>query len=344
MAKKDGDPYRFLDAAQKGAERAATLTHRLLAFSRRQPLSPHPIDPNRMVAGMAELLHRTLGETVQLETVLGAGLWWAQADPAQLENAILNLAVNARDAMPEGGKLTIETNNAYLDDEYAARHLGVPAGQYVLIAISDTGSGIAPQIVERIFDPFFTTKPIGKGTGLGLSQVYGFVRQSGGHIKVYSELGHGTTVKIYLPRHFGDKTPETPPSLETPAPRGSGGETIVVVEDDDGVRQLAVDSLVELGYKVAAFSSAASALRHISNGAEIDVLFTDVVMPEMNGRQLAEEARKQRPELKVLFTTGYTQNAIVHGGVLDRSVDLIVKPYPVDKLAKKIREILDRGE
>ena len=198
LAKKDGDPYRFLDSAQKGAERAANLTHRLLAFSRQQPLSPQSVDPNRMVAGMAELLHRTLGEVVELETVLGAGLWRIEADPLQLENAILNLAVNARDAMPGGGKLTIETNNAYLDEDYAARHIGIPAGQYVLLAISDTGSGMPPEIVERIFDPFFTTKPLGAGTGLGLSQVYGFVRQSGGHIKVYSEPGHGTTVKVYL--------------------------------------------------------------------------------------------------------------------------------------------------
>ena len=342
LAKKDGDPYRFLDAAQKGAERAAILTHRLLAFSRQQPLSPQPIDPNRMVAGMAELLHRTLGEVVQLETVLGAGLWTTEADPAQLENAILNLAVNARDAMPEGGKLTVETNNTYLDDDYAARHIGIPAGQYILIAVTDTGAGMTPETAERIFDPFFTTKPVGKGTGLGLSQVYGFVRQSGGHIKVYSEPGHGTTVKIYLPRHYGTASSDTTPRLEAPTPRGAIDETILIVEDDDNVRQLAVDSLVEMGYRVISSAGAADALRQLGSDAQIDVLFTDVVMPEMNGRKLADEALKQRPKLKVLFTTGYTQNAIVHGGVLDRGVDVIVKPYPIAKLARKIREMIDR--
>ena len=292
---------------------------------------------------MAELLHRTLGEVVELETVLGAGLWRIEADPLQLENAILNLAVNARDAMPGGGKLTIETNNAYLDEDYAARHIGIPAGQYVLLAISDTGSGMPPEIVERIFDPFFTTKPLGAGTGLGLSQVYGFVRQSGGHIKVYSEPGHGTTVKVYLPRRYGEEPHDTALLTAAPSPRASDGETIMVVEDDESVRQLAVDSLIEMGYKVVSSSGAADALRLLGAGIAIDMLFTDVVMPEMNGRKLAEEARRQRPGLKVLFTTGYTQNAIVHGGVLDRGVDLIVKPYPADKLARKIREILDRG-
>jgi len=277
-----------------------------------------------------------------LETVLGAGLWRTLADPMQLESAILNLAVNARDAMPEGGKLTIETNNAYLDEEYAARHIGLPAGQYVLIAISDTGVGISAEIVDRIFDPFFTTKQVGRGTGLGLSQVYGFVRQSGGHIKVYSEPGNGTTVKVYLPRYYGTELYEAGPAADGPAPRGSLQETILVVEDDDNVRQLAVDSLVEMGYKVVPASGPAAALRHLSNGEPVDVLFTDVVMPEMNGRKLAEAARKHRPNLKVLFTTGYTQNAIVHGGILDPGVDLIGKPYPGDRLARKIREMLDR--
>jgi signal transduction histidine kinase len=342
MMKKGGDPHRFLDSALAGADRAATLTHRLLAFARQQPLAPQSIDPNRMVVSMAEILHRTLGEIVQLETVLGAGLWRAFADPTQLENTILNLAVNARDAMRDGGKLTIETNNAYLDDDYAARHIGIPAGQYILIAVSDTGTGMPPEIVERIFDPFFTTKGVGKGTGLGLSQVYGFVRQSGGHIKVYSEPGHGTTVKIYLPRYFGTEVYEPGPKAEGPAPRGSQEETILVVEDDENVRQLVVDSLIEMGYKVVPAPGPAAALRQLGDGVPVDILFTDVVMPDMNGRKLAEEARKRLPKLKILFTTGYTQNAIVHGGILDPGVDLIVKPYPVDKLARKIREMLDR--
>jgi signal transduction histidine kinase len=342
MERKGGNPHRFLDSALAGADRAATLTHRLLAFARQQPLSPQAVDPNRMVAAMAEILHRTLGEIVQLETVLGAGLWRTFADPMQLENAILNLAVNARDAMPDGGKLTIETNNTYLDEDYAARQIGIPAGQYVLIAISDTGAGMSPEIIERIFDPFFTTKGVGKGTGLGLSQVYGFVRQSGGHIKVYSEVGHGTTVKVYLPRYYGEETYEPGPTREGHAPRGNLAETILVVEDDENVRQLATDSLIEMGYRVIASPGPADALCRLDDGEPVDVLFTDVVMPEMDGRKLAEKARRQWPKLKILFTTGYTQNAIVHGGILDHGVDLIVKPYPADKLARKIREILDR--
>lgn len=332
----------YLDSALEGAQRAATLTHRLLAFSRQQPLSPEPIDPNKMMASMAEMLRHTLGEMVQLEAVFAGGLWRAHVDPSQLETAILNLALNARDAMPEGGKLTIETNNAFLDEEYS-RETGAPPGAYVLIAVTDTGTGMSREVMERAFDPFFTTKPIGKGTGLGLSQVFGFVRQSGGHLKIYSEPGLGTTVKIYLPRHQGSAEKASSAStVPRPIPPGATGETILVVEDDEHVRRLTFDTLVELGYRVLQAEAAATALRHIEADTPIDLLFTDIVMPDTNGRKLADEARQRRPELRVLFTTGYTRNAIVHNGVLDSGVDLIAKPYSIDQLARKLREVLDR--
>lgn len=337
------EAVRYLDSALEGAEHAATLTHRLLAFSRRQPLAPEPLDPNKMVSAMAEMLRRTLGEHVQLEAVFAGGLWRAFVDPSQLETTILNLALNARDAMPEGGKLTIETNNAFLDEEYAAREVGIPPGQYVLVAVTDTGAGMSREVIERAFDPFFTTKPAGRGTGLGLSQVYGFVRQTGGHVKIYSESGHGTTVKIYLPRHHGPlEAAEAPPAYPRATPRSEKRETILVVEDDARVRALTSDTLVELGYVVLEADSAAAALRQLDANPHIDLLFTDIVMPDANGRQLADEARKRRPSLEVLFTTGYTRNAVVHNGVLDPGVELIVKPYSMDRLARKLRDVLDR--
>jgi len=343
LARGEADTERFLNSALEGAERAATLTHRLLAFSRQQPLSPVTVDPNKLVSGMAELLHRTLGETVRLETVLAAGLWRTLADPHQLESALVNLSVNARDAMPDGGRLTIETSNAYLDDEYVSRHVGIPAGQYVLLAVTDTGTGMPPDILERAFDPFFTTKPVGKGTGLGLSQVYGFVRQSGGHVKVYSEQGRGTTIKIYLPRFYGAEDVGTVPLLDSNViPAGRPGEIVLIAEDEDEVRKLAVVSLRELGYTVLHADGAASALKHLDIHPQIDLLFTDIVMPDVGGRKLAEEALRRRPGLKVLYTTGYTRNAVVHNGVLDQGVDLITKPYPFEQLARKVREILDR--
>jgi signal transduction histidine kinase/ActR/RegA family two-component response regulator len=341
LAKAGGNPERYLDAAVTGVERAAALTRRLLAFSRQQPLSPEPIDPNAMVSGMAELLARTLGGAVQLETVLAGGLWRTHADSGELENAILNLALNARDAMPDGGKLTIETSNAFLDEEYAARHIGIPSGQYVLIAVNDTGTGMSPDLIERAFEPFYTTKPVGQGTGLGLSQVYGFVRQSGGHVKIYSEPGHGTTIKLYLPRHYGPAEPlDAPSTLAAPDP-GRAGESILLVEDEERVRQLAADTLTKLGYQVLQADCAREALRQLERNAHIDLLFTDIVMPEKNGRELADEARRLRPGLKVLFTTGYTRNAIVHNGILDAGVNLIVKPYSIDQLARKLREVLE---
>ncbi|MEJ1158281.1 ATP-binding protein [Prosthecomicrobium sp. N25] len=331
---------RYLEAAMEGAGRAATLTQRLLAFARRQPLAPEAVDPNRLIAGMSELLRRTLGEAIRVETVLGGGLWRTWSDPNQLENALLNLAVNARDAMPEGGRLTIETANFDLDRRYAADNPGVTPGQYVMIAVTDTGTGMPPEVAEKAFDPFFTTKPTGQGTGLGLSQVYGFIRQTGGHVKIYSEPGDGTTVRLYLPRHFGAAEVETPVEPR-PVEGARGTETVLVVEDEAQVRRVSVDALRELGYRVHEAADAEAGLRQLEAHPEIGVLFTDVVMPGLNGRRLADEALKRRPDLKVLFTTGYTRNAVIHNGVLDPGLHLLIKPYSIDQLALKLREVLD---
>ena len=335
---------RARDTATQGARRAATLTSRLLAFSRLQPLAPKAIDANKLVAGVCELLRRTLGEAVSLETVLAGGLWRAHADDNQLDNALLNLALNARDAMPDGGKLTIETANCYLDQAYVSGLTeAVEPGQYVMIAVADTGAGMDTATLERAIEPFFTTKEVGRGTGLGLSQVYGFVRQSAGHMKIYIEVGEGTAVKIYLPRHLGDTDAE---AAETNAPRQAdraiGAETILVVEDDDALRAYTTESLGELGYQVIEAANGADALVKLDS-AEIDLLFTDVVMPGgINGRQLADEALRRKPGLKVLFTTGYTRNAIVHHGRLDAGVEMIGKPFSFDALGVKVRALLDQ--
>jgi CheY-like chemotaxis protein len=329
----------------EGGRRAAALTQRLLAFSRQQPLSPEAIDTNRLVSGMSDLLRHTLSGAIHLEAVLGGGLWRCHVDPNQLENAILNLAVNARDAMPDGGRLTIETQNAHLDDRYAAAHLGLAPGQYVLVAVSDTGSGMPAEVIEKAFDPFFTTKEIGKGTGLGLSQVYGFVKQSGGHVKIYSEPGEGTVVKLYLPRHHTDAAFDAPAAaVKASKPAAAGGEErelVLVVEDDAGVRQVTLDALHELGYRSLEADGAGEALRLLELNPDIVLLFTDIVMPDVNGRKLADEAQRRKPGLKVLFTTGYTRNAIVHNGVLDPGVQLIGKPYTLDDLALKLRSVID---
>jgi CheY-like chemotaxis protein len=278
---------------------------------------------------------------VALETVLAGGLWRTALDANQLENALLNLAVNARDAMPEGGKLTIETANTYLDEAYAAAHDDVAVGQYVMIAVSDTGSGMDERILERVFEPFFTTKDIGQGTGLGLSQVYGFIKQSNGHVKLYSEEGQGTVVKLYLPRLLSGRPEGKPKTEETQVPNGQG-ETVLVVEDEPAVREHSVASLRELGYRVLAASDGHAAMRVLAREAEIAVLFTDVGLPGgMTGRQLAEAARVLRPELKVVYTTGYARNAIVHGGVLDPGTELLPKPFSYAALAAKIRTVLD---
>ena len=329
--------------ALQGVQRAVTLTNRLLAFSRQQPLAPKPIDANKLVSATCEFLRRTLGETVSLETALAAGLWRAHADPHQLENALINLTLNARDAMPEGGKVTIETANCYLDESYvSAIPEPVDVGQYVMIAVADTGTGMDPPTVERAFEPFFTTKEVGRGTGLGLSQVYGFVRQSAGHVRVYSELDEGTTVKIYLPCYVGaDEQVEA--AEPTRAANGAiGTETILVVEDDEALRSYTVETLAELGYRVLSATNGAAAIDILDSGADIDLLFTDVVMPGgLNGRQLANEAVRRRPGLKVLFTTGYTRNAIVHHGRLDPGLEMIGKPFSSDELTRKVRAILD---
>ena len=332
---------RCIANAREGAERAATLTARLLAFSRQQPLAPDPIDANKLVTSMSELLRRALGEQISIETVLAGGLWRSHADTGQLENAIVNLAVNARDAMPDGGKLTIETANAHLDDAYAATRSEVAPGQYVLICVSDTGAGMAPDVIERAFDPFFTTKPVGKGTGLGLSQVFGFVKQSGGHIAIYSEIGEGTTVKLYLPRYFGSVEDAKPVQGSEDMPLGRVGEIILVVEDEQRVRHFSVDALRELGYTALSAASGIDALRILDEHPSIALLFTDVVMPEMDGRRLADAAREKRPDLRVLYTTGYTRNAVVHNGRLDAGVNLLAKPYSIAQLARKIRAALD---
>lgn len=340
MERGDNNIGRFVDSAMEGAQRAATLTSRLLAFSRQQPLAPQIIDLNRLVADMSELLRRTLGESIKIETVLGAGLWRNHTDPAQIENAVLNLAVNARDAMPEGGRLTIETANAFLDEKYVASLDGVAPGQYVQIAVTDTGGGMTEDVINHAFDPFFTTKKLGMGTGLGLSQVYGFVKQSRGHIKIYSEPEHGTTIKIYLPRHYGDAQTEAT-HAEVPALlTGSPDEVILVVEDEDKLRHLTVDTLRELGYTVLEANGAAQALDLIDRHGEIDLLFTDIVMPEVSGRKLADEALRRRPDLRVLFTTGFTRNAVVHNGILDTGVNFLPKPFSMEDLAAKIRQAL----
>ena len=344
VGSEHGNPARLArlaDNAMRGAVRAAALTQRLLAFSRQQPLQPKVLDVSKLVGGMSDLLRRSLGEQISIETVLAGGLWHVNADPNQLEVAILNLTVNARDAMPNGGKLTIETANAHLE-AYAANQVGAVSGQYVAIYVSDTGTGMSRDVMERAFEPFFTTKDVGAGTGLGLSQVYGFVKQSGGHVKIDSEVGKGTTVKLYLPRLHAAADEDAASVQHVPPPSSQTSEMILVVEDDEGVRNHTLESLHDLGYRTLAAGNGRMALALLREHPEIQLLFTDVVLPDgMNGQQLAEEARRQRPDLKVLMTTGYARNAILHRGQVDPSVQLITKPFSYAVLAAKIRSILD---
>ena len=339
---------RPIDMALQGARSATELTHRLLAFARRQTLAPAPADLNRLVAGMSELLRRTVGEAVAIETVLAGGLWPALVDANQLENVLINLVVNARDAMPKGGRVTIETANAYLDEAYAARFADIVAGQYATLSVSDTGTGIPPEVLPHLFEPFFTTKPGGKGSGLGLAMVHGFVKQSGGHIRIYSEVGQGTTVKIYLPRLVQAESVLAVPAERPPAgagaPRAGQAETVLVVEDNDQVREYARAALDDLGYRVAEARDAEEALRLIEAGTRVDLLFTDVVLGSgLNGRELANRITAKLAGLPVLFTTGYTRNAIVHHGRLDAGVHLLDKPYTQQDLGRKIRELLDKA-
>jgi PAS domain S-box-containing protein len=333
---------RGIANALRGANRAAALTARLLAFSRRQALSPRALDLNKFLGGAADFMQRSLGESVEIQSVGAAGLWQIEADPTYLETALLNLAINARDAMPNGGKITIEAANVFADEDYCRVNPEVSPGPYVVICVSDTGHGMPPDIASRVFEPFFTTKEPGQGTGLGLSQVYGFVKQSGGHIKIYSEVDQGTTVKIYLPRYTGKGEMEF---LQDDEPSGSGenGETILIVEDDDDLRTYISDVLRGLGYRIRAVPNAAAAIPILERAEErIDLLLTDVVMPGENGRELGRHAQSIRPALPVLYMTGYSRNAVVHHGRLDEGVDLLQKPIGQQALATRVRDALDR--
>lgn len=329
---------RRIESAIHGGQRAVTLIKRLLAFSRQQPLSPAPINVNQLMHGLSDFLRRALGEEIELEVVGGGGLWPVEVDSAEMESALLNLAVNARDAMPAGGKLTIEASNSFLDEAFCRDKTDVEPGQYVMISVSDTGSGMTKEVMARAFEPFFTTKQAGQGTGLGLSQVYGFVKQSGGHISIYSEIGEGTTVKIYLRRFHGTMTDND--SIST-APAAGGHECVLVVEDDNDVRAYIAETLRSLGYTVHQAENGEAALWVLRKHPEIGLLLTDVVMPGMNGRQLADAAQAIAARLKVLYMTGYSRNAIVHQGRLDPGVELIQKPVAADRLGAMVRKLFD---
>ncbi len=336
---------RVVDNAMRGARRAAVLTERLLAFSRKKALEPKPLNANALVAGMSDLLRRTLGEAITVHTTLAADLWFIEADVTELETAILNLAVNARDAMPAGGELFIATENVELDDVYVALEAEVKPGPYVMMSVTDTGTGMSAEVLRQVFEPFFTTKADGRGTGLGLSQVYGFVKQSGGHVKLYSELDRGTTVKIYLPRiesgaavdqHLGESNRRVPGARLT--------ETVLVVEDDEDVRAYTVSSLRGLGYTVFEAADAAAALKILDAEGSIQLLFTDLGLPgNMDGKALAARAQAIRPALGVLITTAYAGNALIHEGRLDRGIDLLSKPFTLSALAHRVRQILDHA-
>ena len=334
------DLDRYITTAQGAASRAAALTHRLLAFARRQTLDPRPTNPNRLIADMEELLQRTIGPQITLETVFGVGVWQILCDSNQLENAIINVCINARDAMPGGGRLTVETTNTWLDDR-AARERDMQAGQYVAICITDSGTGMPPDVLARAFDPFYTTKPTGQGTGLGLSMVHGFARQSNGHVRLYSELGVGTTVRIYLPRYLGtEEIAEAEPPPERPGKLGAG-ETVLVVDDEPSIRMLVAEVLEDLGYSAIEAADGVAGLKLLQSDMRIDLLITDVGLPGgLNGRQMADAARATRPGLKVLFITGYAENAAISNGYLEPGMHVLAKPFATDKLASRIKAIL----
>jgi signal transduction histidine kinase/CheY-like chemotaxis protein len=332
---------RFITGATTAANRAASLTHRLLAFSRRQPLDPRPVQANALIASLEDLLRRTTGEQIAFETVLAEGLWTTLCDPNQLENSLLNLVINARDAMPDGGVLTIETRNALLDDHFAASQRDVRPGQYVCICVSDTGTGMSADTIAKAFEPFFTTKPIGQGTGLGLSMIYGFARQSEGYARIYSEVGHGTTIKLYLPRHYGEaEQGEALPGL-TQDHATNAGEIVLVVEDDAVVRALIVEVLGELGYQAVEAHDGPAGLDRLRTMERIDLLVTDIGLPGLNGRQVADAGRMMRPGLRVLFMTGYAENAALASGFLEPGMSMITKPFAMEALATQIRTIIE---
>ena len=335
-----GELERYVSAAQSAASRAAALTHRLLAFSRRQTLDAKAIDANKLIGGIDELVRRSVGPAVEIETVLAIGLWPTLCDPHQLENAILNLCINARDAMPEGGRLTIETSNAWIDDR-SARERDMASGQYIAISVSDTGLGMPPEVVERAFDPFYTTKPTGQGTGLGLSMIYGFAKQSGGQARIYSEVGAGTTVRLFLPRHRGKVIDDPAPAQMETKPGSGAGETVLVVDDEQAVRMLVTETLGDLGYSAIEAGDATSGLKVLDSDARVDLLITDVGLPGgMNGRQMADAARRKRPGLKVLFITGYAENAAIGSGQLDPGMHVLSKPFAMERLASRIKTIV----
>ncbi len=333
------DLARYVTVGQGAARRAASLTHRMLAFSRRQTLDPKPTDVNRLVRGMEELIRRTIGPETELEVVNAVGLWTTHVDPHQLESALLNLCINSRDAMPGGGRLTIETANAWMD-ERAGRERDLPPGQYVSLCVTDTGTGMAPEVMRRIFEPFFTTKPIGMGTGLGLSMVYGFARQSGGQVRAYSEPGMGTTMCIYLPRHEAQPEDSDIPTMQLPE-AGEGSGVVLVVDDEPSVRALVVEVLHEMGYQTIEAHDGASALQVLQSRTHLDLLITDVGLPGgMNGRQLADGGRLTRPDLQILFITGYAENAAVGNGHLERGMHVLTKPFTLDALAHRVRTLI----
>jgi PAS domain S-box-containing protein len=335
--------HRYMQAAAQSTSRAAALTHRLLAFSRRQTLDPKTVDGNRLVSSMEDLIRRTIGPAIHLEVVLSGGLWTILCDPNQLESALLNLAINARDAMPDGGRLTIETSNAWLDDAYTATQQDLRPGQYIAISVTDTGTGMSAPVMARAFDPFFTTKPIGQGTGLGLSMVYGFVKQSDGHIRIYSEINQGTTMRLYLPRHWSGLKSDAPEELGNVADPVQTIGSVLVVDDEAVVRMLVTDVLEDLGYVVAEAEDGREGLQILRGPARIDLLVTDVGLPGgMNGRQLADAARTMRPDLRVLFITGYAENAAVGNGHLDPGMEVMTKPFALEALAIKIRSMIAR--
>ena len=329
----------LIDLGVTSANRAAGLTHRLLAFSRRQSLDSKPVEINQLVTSMGELLQRSLNESIVLDMQLSGQLWTAEADPNQLESALLNLALNARDAMPDGGRLVVETRNRHLDNVFTAAYGTLTPGDYVELSVIDTGCGMPENVISRAFDPFFTTKPIGQGTGLGLSMIYGFARQSHGHVILHSEVGKGTTVSLFLPRFVGEVTADAPLDSTLP-PFANAGETVLIVEDDPAVRVLVSQVLSELGYAFVEAADADSALPIIESSQRIDLLISDVGLPGMNGRQLAEIGRQIRPDLKVLFITGYAEHAAVRGGFLDPGMQLITKPFTFDLLTAKVREMI----